>query len=457
MSRSSSETASLVLTGGRVHTFDAADTVAEAIAIDGDHVVRVGTADDVRPLIGGETRVFELNGGAVLPGVNDSHLHAGWLGARWPHLIMDSLAGGQPPVDVPRLDTKADRQAAITRAQEVVGRLGITSYTEPGLGPGEDAGPTGCFGSALLDDYAELAAQGVLTARVTALLLFGELDGPSTLSDLRDGLATFRPPADVDRWFRVAGVKIFADGVAPMRTAWMQEPYLDGGHGHLLVEGADDDERAANLATMIRLAHAAGHQVGVHATGSRTTRSVVHDFVTAISGDGRRHRHYVIHGDLVDDATLNTMADFDLALNTQPGLAVSVGGMLAAAVGAPIAEGAWPSGAALRAGVRLALSSDSPILTPDWRIGVAAAVTRRGLDGKVHGAAQRIAVREALRGYTTVPAWLDHAESWKGTLAPGMIADLCVLEADPFSVEPAALPDVPIKMTVVGGRVVYEP
>ena len=51
----------------------------------------------------------------------------------------------------------------------------------------------------------------------------------------------------------------------------------------------------------------------------------------------------------------------------------------------------------------------------------------------------------------------DHAESWKGTLAPGMIADLCVLEADPFSVEPAALPDVPIKMTVVGGRVVYEP
>lgn len=159
MSPSTSDAASLVLTGGRVHTLDAADTIAEAIAIDGDHVVRVGTNDEVRPLIGRQTRVVQLNEGAVLPGINDSHLHATWLGARWPHLIMDSLATGQPPVDLPRLDTEVHRKAAIVRAQEIVSQFGITSYTEPGLGPGEDSGPTGCFVSALLGDYAELAAR----------------------------------------------------------------------------------------------------------------------------------------------------------------------------------------------------------------------------------------------------------------------------------------------------------
>ncbi|GIH71956.1 hypothetical protein Mth01_42090 [Sphaerimonospora thailandensis] len=464
--------ADIVLTGGRVHTMDAAGSVAEAIAIRAGRIARVGTAEEVTPLIDRRTRVVQLRGGAVLPGINDSHLHGVWLGTMWPNLLMDQLAGGgdhlgdhhgdhhggPPPA---RLETSADRRRAILRTAELLASLGITSYTEPGLGPGEDAGPSGCFGSAALRDYADLAAEGLLTSRVTALMLFGELDGPSSLAGLLEGLRTFIPPADVPGRFRVAGVKIFADGIPPMGTAWTDEPYGDGTYGGLLIEGDTAERREADLIAMVDAAHAAGHQIGVHATGSRTTRTVTDALATALHRNGQitsKHpaRHYVIHGDLLHPSTLAAMAAAGIGLNTQAGIPVATQDMLTAVLGQDVLPHAWPLRDALAAGVPLCLSSDAPVLTPDWRAGVAAAVTRRGLDGRVRGEAQRLTVTQALRAYTITPAWQDGDEAWKGSLEPGKVADLCVLEADPLETEPSALPEVPVRLTMMDGQIVYE-
>jgi predicted amidohydrolase YtcJ len=449
--------ADLVLTGGKVVTLDPRDRVAEAIAVVGSRIARVGTAAEVAPLIGPETRVVQLAGGVVLPGINDSHLHGGWLGSMWPRLLMDGMAAGAPDfTPPPRLETAADRRAAILRTGELLAGLGITSYTEPGLGPGEDAGPTGCFSAAMLHEYGALAAEGRLTARVTALLLFGELDGPSRLEDLRAGLADFTPPPDVPGWFRLAGVKIFADGIAPMRTAWTRTPYPDGGFGDLLVAGADIAQREANLVEMITLAAAAGHQVAVHATGSRAIDVVSRAFAAAGTERRAPARHYVIHGDLLEPDTLALMARAGIGLNTQPGIPAAMGGMLASAVGPELAAIAWPTRDALELGVPLCLSSDAPVLSPDWRLGVLAAVTRTGLDDAKPGSEQRLAVLDALRAYTVTPAWQDGAEQDKGTLEAGKLADLCVLGGDPLTVEPAAIPQLPVLMTVVDGRVVHE-
>ncbi|MER7129791.1 amidohydrolase [Streptosporangium saharense] len=456
-SRYDAASADVVMTGGKVHTVDAADTLAESIAITGGRITRVGTEDEISSLIGPDTRVIPLRGRSVLPGINDSHLHGVWLGQMWPALLMDQMAaghhGGEPPA---RLETAQDRRGAILRTAELLTSLGVTSYTEPGLGPGEDNGASGCFGSAALRDYADLAAEGRLTARVTALMLFGELDGASSLSGVLDGLRDFTPPADVPGWFRVAGVKIFGDGIPPMRNAWMDEPYLDGSYGGLLVEGASEAEREAVLIAMIDAAHAAGHQVAVHATGSRTTRTVTDAFAAAASRDGRDARHYIIHGDVISSRTLATMAAAGIGLNTQVGIPVATEHMVLGALGEDILPQTWPTRDALDIGVKLCLSSDAPVLTPDWRVGIAAAVTRRGLDGAVHGDAQRLAVAEALRAYTITPAWQDGAESWKGSLEAGKVADLCVLDADLFEVEPEALPQVPVSLTMVDGRVVHE-
>ncbi|TMR02618.1 metal-dependent hydrolase [Actinomadura soli] len=454
--------ADLVLTGGRVHTVDGRDRVAEAVAVRGGRIARVGAAEEMAPLTGPGTRVVRLEGRSVLPGINDSHLHGMWLGAMWPNLLMDQLAGSggghahEPPSAPSRLETADDRRRAILRTADLLASFGITSYTEPGLGPGEDDGATGCFGSAALYDYAELAAQGGLKARVTALMLFGELDGRSSAQEFFDGLRDFKPPADVQGRFKVAGVKIFADGIPPMRTAWTDRPYTDGSHGALLIEGRSDDRREEALRTMIDAAHDAGHQIGVHATGDATTRVVADALAAALRRNERDARHYVIHGDLLAPRTLTVMSAAGIGLNTQAGIPVATEPMLADALGEDALRDAWPTRDALDAGVRLCLSSDSPVLTPDWRAGLAAAVTRRGLDGSVRGEAQRLALAEALRAYTITPAWQDGEEDVKGSIEPGKVADLCVLDGDLYGAEPEALPSVPVRMTVLDGEVVHE-
>ncbi|MFE5329233.1 amidohydrolase [Embleya sp. NPDC056575] len=451
--------ADLVLTGGRVHVFDEGDHLAQAIAVRAGRIVRVGHDHEVAPLIGPGTREIPLRGRAVLPGINDSHLHGVWLGAMWPHLLMDALTAGAAdaaPPAAPALRTSADRRAAILRTRDLLAALGVTSYTEPGLGPGEDDGDTGCFGSAALADYAQLAAEGELAARVTALLLFGELDGPGSADAFTVGLREFAAPAEVPGWFRVAGVKIFADGIPPMRSAWVCEPYPDGTHGALLIDGDSAAQRLRRLTGMIRAAHAAGHQIGVHSTGDRTSAAVVSALGAAQADDPRPARHYLIHGDLLPPATLAEMAAAGIGLNTQPGIAVATRPLLHDTLAAHTLARMCPTRDALDAGVDVCLSSDSPVLTPDWRRGVVAAVTRAGVDGSVCGVDQRLAVREALRAYTVTPARQDGAESWKGSLEPGKVADLCVLAADPLRVEVEALPQVPVELTVVDGRVVYE-
>lgn len=464
--------ADLVLRGGRVLALDEADTRAGAIAVRAGRIVAVGGEDELVGLIGPDTHVVDLDGRAVIPGINDSHLHATWLGAIWPDTVMGGMAPGQgdperpgggpgaspgaagDPHDTsaaPRLlASERQRRDAILRAGALLASLGITSYTEPGIGPGEDDGATGCFGRAVLDTYRALDEEGALTARVTVLALFGELDGPSSLADFEGGLRRLDARTPRPEWLRVAGVKIFGDGIPPMLQAWTRHEYPGGGHGGLLVAGADLREKAANLSAMVRLAHRLGYQVGVHATGDLTIDAVIDAVEAAVAADGAELRHYVIHGDLVTPRALSRMAELGMGLTMQSGIAAATSPWVEGILGAQATAAAWPIEAALRTGVRLTLSSDAPILAPDWRHGIADADAWMGTAGDRH---ERM--RALLRAYTTAPAWQDGAEGWKGTLEPGKVADLCVLAADPYELAPSELPEVDVDLTIVDGRVVY--
>lgn len=440
--------ADLILRGGAIITLDERDSEAQALAVRGSTIVRIGSDQDVMRLAGPKTHVIDLDGRAVIPGINDSHLHGAWLGALWPETIIGG-AGFQSPAA--RLESRADRREAILRTGRLLASLGITSYTEPGLGPGEDNGPTGCFGSDVFDAYAELADAGSLTARVTVLQLFGELDGGSDLESFERGLRGFRRYGGDARWLNVAGVKIFADGIPPMHNAWTHHCYPDGTSGDLLVDGADLAAREENLRRMILSAAAAGHQIGVHATGDRS----IDTFLAAVeeAGGSRDARHYVIHGDLISGPALERLGALGMGVNIQPGIAVATAPLLAGVLSEQVAAAAWPIRSALGGPATLCLSSDAPVLSPDWRLGIAAAGEWMG---EGHGLGPRELMAGLLRSYTSRAAWQDRAESWKGTLEAGKAADLCILETNPLQLTPEALPGVQVDLTVVDGRIVFD-
>ncbi|MGV9355440.1 amidohydrolase [Streptomyces misionensis] len=565
--------ADLVFVGGRVVTVDAEFSVAEALAVSDGLISAVGDREEVAALIGPRTRVVELRGATLLPGINDSHLHGCAFGMATPPVSLDvghpavssiaDVAGavreavGRTPVgqwitghgwdtgylaeclaDPARLPSRRDVDAVSpdhpvvlysfsghatwvnSRALELIGidrhtvappggaivtdaageptgllhegaqdlvqralpplsrqertqavrsalaalaRLGVTSYTEPGLGPGGEGIMRGALGTQTLEVYRRLLADGELTARVGVLLLpTGMASTAEEFARAVDGLGGpggIAEPGGADpRRLAILGVKIFADGIVPNKTAWMHEPYTGGGCGSLCVGGADDAERAAGIDAMIRHAHAAGHQIGVHVTGDRAIDTVADAFAAALAAHPRPDaRHYVIHGDFLTPHSMKVLAAHGLGVNMNPTIKWTVADMEEEFVGADRAAYAWPYRDALDAGVRVASGSDAPVTHPDWRQGVSTMMLRESkAAGRVSGPGQRITLAEALRTYTIDAAWQDFADGWKGSLEPGKVADLCVLDGDLLTADPHDIPGIPVVLTVLDGRIVHD-
>lgn len=338
--------------------------------------------------------------------------------------------------------TEDEVSQAIDVALEVIHAQGITSVTDPGIG------------LARLDLYRRKLADGSLTVRLNTLLSAG-----SSPAQLRAVLDEYVPLRGVDaRRLRVAGVKIFGDGVpTAAQTAWLSEPYLDGSNGSLVVAGDTAAEQVASLHDMILTAYGAGLQIGTHATGDATIDVVVDGYLRAMRAhrDVRGLRPYVIHGDLTPRDTLRTMARHDIGVNMNATIKYLLGRTLDPVLGTERTDYQWPYRTALDAGVRVSSSSDASVTFPSWLQGVQSAVLREGRFGGVAGEAERITVDEALLTYTRTSAWQDHAESWKGTLEKGMAGDVCVVDGDVRDADPHTLVDMPVTATVVGGRVVY--
>jgi predicted amidohydrolase YtcJ len=558
--------ADLVFTSGKVFTVDDSFSVVEALAVSGGLIAAVGTNEDVATWIGPGTEVVDLGGRSLIPGINDSHLHAIAFGLDSPPLsldlsyptvtsiadirdrVRDAVASAQPgewivgtgwddgyleecraePGRLPHrrdidavspenpvflqdysrhttwvnslalelagvdagtpvppggiLDKDADgaltgivregaqslvqnalprltrdrREQAIRSAVATLQRLGITSVTDPALGPGGEALAGGAMGSEGIELYAELAARGELGVRVGVLLLPTGMSGSA--AEFREALENIEvPPTPDPRRFTVLGVKVFADGIPPSGTAWMHDEYLHGGHGSLCVSGGTDDERVAELTGMVLAGHAVGHQVGVHVTGDRAIDAVVDAMIAAQEAHPRENpRHYLIHGDLVSGATLARMAAHGIGVNMNPTIKWTIADLEVGVIGPERAAYEWPYRAAVDAGVMVMSSSDAPVTPPDWRQGLATMILREGkASGEVSGPDQRIGLEDALRTYTRNPAWQDFAEDWKGTLEVGKVADLCVLDADLQTMDPHDMPTMRVAMTVFDGQIVH--
>jgi predicted amidohydrolase YtcJ len=129
-----------------------------------------------------------------------------------------------------------------------------------------------------------------------------------------------------------------------------------------------------------------------------------------------------------------------------------------ARIGARRLEGAYAWRSFLDAGACVAFGSDFPIESPDPRKGLYAAITRQDEHGRPPGGflpRERVDALQALRGFTTGAAFASFSEATSGRIAPGMRADLTVIDRDPLEGDPRAILGASILRTIVGGRTVF--
>ena len=313
----------------------------------------------------------------------------------------------------------------------------------------------GIAGVHVMEDSAVLAAcqrlreRGALTLRVYMMIPEDGLEAAIRVG-IRTGLG--------DSMIRIGGVKIFSDGALGSQTASMLEPYEgDPANSGVVVRTREQ------LSRLIGQAARHGIAAVVHAIGDRANRWVLDAIETANAAEsrasgGRPLRHRIEHVQLLDPADLPRLARLGVVASMQPIHCTQDRDIADRYWGRRARYGyAWRS--LLESGARLAFGSDAPVETLDVMAGIYAAVTRKRRE-EPHGESwypeEALHIEEAIRAYTTGPAYASGEEEIKGLLAPGRLADFVVLSRDPLEAPPDDLPEITVEMTVVGGIVRYE-
>jgi predicted amidohydrolase YtcJ len=213
----------------------------------------------------------------------------------------------------------------------------------------------------------------------------------------------------------------------------------------------------AELEEIVRAGAAAGLPVAVHAIGDLANREALDAFeATRQVWRPLGLRQRIEHAQLLAPEDVGRFASIGVAASVQFSHAPSDRD-LADRFWAGKTDGAYAYRSLLDSGAVLANGSDAPIEELDPWAGVCAGVLRTIDDRPAWHPEQRVTLEEALLATTVTPAWLARDERRRGKLVPGYLADLVVLDRDPFALEPEELPDVQVVATMVGGRWVHNP
>jgi len=325
--------------------------------------------------------------------------------------------------------TPTDMENALREAFPHAWRMGLTTIHD-------------MDGVSAFSAYQRLHVRGELGIRVVKYLPADVLE--SVLgSGMQAGLG--------DDWLRLGGIKAFADGALGPRTAAMLVPYEDEPEniGLLTVEEGP-------FRSLVHKAAANGLPLAVHAIGDRANRMVL-DALAEVSQYGLRHR--IEHVQLLHPDDVCRLAALGIIASMQPIHAIQDSATADRSWGKRSATAyAWKS--LLQAGTSLAFGSDSPVESLNPFLGIHAAVTRQRLDGYPGSQGwypeQRLTVDEAVHGYTLGAAYAVGLENRLGSLTPGKLADLTVLNQDIFTCDPTAIAGTQVQATMIQGQWVYE-
>jgi predicted amidohydrolase YtcJ len=533
----------LIVFNAKVYTADGSGTMAEAVAIRGNQVLRVGTDREIERLRRPQTVMVDARGAGVLPGFNDSHVQfvagaltldsADLLGAAtadeaqarirvWaeanplrPWVVgrgwaPETFADGHPsrqlldaavpdrpaymlssdgrtawvntkalrlagvtrrtanpangvierdprtgePSGVLRASaaaraarfvpapTPADRAQALRSAVSEAHRNGVTSVQDPNAAPGD------------FPLYEEARAAGDLNLRIYASVAVG----PETIADGFSTLDALSRKYPDDPLFKVGGAHITLDGPAesPETALLDREVAAPAASTGETAIGADELNR------LVRLLDARDWQVTIDAFGDRAVRMALHAFEHAARsnpGPPRSRRHRIEHlgglhpDDLPRLGALGIVAVLH-PFEARPATAQVDGGVH---VDDDRIARSWPAASIAAAKGRLTFVSGWPAaaLTPLAAIADAVDGPDPGAAEKDPGTGGAIALEQAIDAFTRTPAYASFDEQRKGSLAPGMLADLVVLSNDIFAGPVSQISSTTVAVTIFDGKIVY--
>ena len=535
--------ADLILHNGRVVTVNSAFGMSEAVAVANGRITAVGSSADIMRLAAPTTRVVDLAGQSVIPGLVDNHLHGAGGGpgvdlsrARSLEAVLSAIrarVASSPPDTVivsnsdwheaqlveQRLPLRDDldrvapaRPVVLVRGghEYILNSAALARWKIDEKTPEPDGGritryPDGRLNGELVDtaktlvtlprpapatlddriaaraaDYRRLNAVGLTTVRHPGV----SIEEYRMLQEMqRRGLLTMRlrvllRPFDLsrgaagaeatlktldasgivmnegDEWLRVVGIKLAVDG--GFEGGLMRDVYEPPHDERGTFRGLATADRET-LTTVVRALNQRGWQVSTHAVGDAAIDLVLDAYEAAQRDRSIAGRNWTIEHAFIGRADhLPRLKALQVALSVQDHLYLA-GPSLVKYWGRTRAFVTTPVRRYLDAGLLVSTGTDAPVVPypPLWTF--YHFVTRDTLTGGVMGIDQAITREEALRLATINNARLTFEERDSGSIEEGKRADLVVLSIDPLTAPLEQVRDARVLLTIVGGKVVYEP
>lgn len=362
-----------------------------------------------------------------------------------------------------RKPTAAEQRAALKHLYRLYNQFGITSIGERRGDP------------EVIELCRDLAARGELTLRVNLTRVMQPV--PHSLEDairLLDsftnappGQPAYGPTGVGDDWVRIGPFKLWLDGGMLIGTAFMREPWGVGETYQI----TDPHYRGilnvpTNILNGLLLAAAQrGWQLTAHCAGEAAA-DVLLDAYERIQKqvDIRARRFQITHGNFTSPGNLLRCRRLGVAVDLQPAWLYKDGASLLRTLGERRMKWFLPCRTWWRSGIKLAGGSDHMIgldsfqSTNPWNpwLGMWIALTRQTERGGVLHPDERLTREQALRLYTINGAWLTFEEDRKGSLEPGKLADLILIDRDILTCPVDAVRDTRVLLTMVGGKIVWE-
>jgi predicted amidohydrolase YtcJ len=255
------------------------------------------------------------------------------------------------------------------------------------------------------------------------------------------------------------GIDAFGKNNRPSGLKTVDENQLRWGAVKIIVDDTTGRLHPSQpeLNAMAYEVHQAGQQIAIHALEEKAVKAACEAIQFALEKTPTKdHRHRLEHCAVCPPDLARKIASLGISVVTQPAFIYFHGERYLDTIPDDQLKHLYPIRTLIDQGISVAASSDCPIVPPNPLIGIHAAVNRLSSTGDIVGGGQKIQPTAALQMYTLNAARATFEETIKGSLTPGKLADLVVLNADPARLKADEFKNLQVDMTIIGGKIVWE-